>query len=239
MELWNGFKIEKFVFEGFEAVIVFPEKEDEKRNWLLKTEYFGAFPEVEIKLIEKGFHLAYVTNISRFATEEDCHRKARFADYLSEKYGLRDRCVPVGMSCGGGHAVNFAGFHPEKVLCMYIDAPVLNFCDFPARPRWNDVWENEFVKAYPGIERYKLLGFHNHPLGKTDILIENRIPVLMVYGTEDDTVRYEINGALMEEAYGNHPGLLTVIPIPARGHHPHGMIGDNSPIVKYVIENSR
>ena len=171
MELWNGFRQEKFVFEGVEAIVVFPEKPDEKKNWMLKTEYFGAFPDVEIRLIEKGYHLAYLQNISRFATEEDCRRKARFVDFVSEKYGLRERCIPVGMSCGGAHAVNFAGFHPEKVLCMFIDAPVLNFCDFPARKCWDSVWKNEFVKAYPGMERYKLPGFSNHPIGKTDILI--------------------------------------------------------------------
>jgi len=238
MELWNGFRIEKFVFEGFAALLVFPEKADEHKNWLLKTEYFGAFPDVEIKLLEKGFHLAYIKNISRFATEEECHIKARFADYLSANYGLRDKCVPVGMSCGGGHAVNFAGFHPEKVLCVYIDAPVLNFCDFPARKDIEGVWENEFVKAYPGMERYKLLGFSNHPIGKTDVLIENKIPVLMVYGTEDKTVLYEVNGALLEEAYKNRSDMLTVMPVACRGHHPHGMIGDNTPIVEYILKHS-
>ena len=35
-------------------------------------------------LLREGFHVAYVTNETRFATSEDCHRKSRFADFISE-----------------------------------------------------------------------------------------------------------------------------------------------------------
>ena len=33
-------------------------------------------------------------------------------------------------------------------------------------------------------------------------------------------------------------GLLTTIAVNARGHHPHGMIGDNSVIVDYILKHS-
>ena len=42
MEIWNGFKLEKSIFEGRELISVFPEKPNGK--WALKTEYFDAFP---------------------------------------------------------------------------------------------------------------------------------------------------------------------------------------------------
>ena len=240
--LWHGFEMHSFTFEGREACIVLPKTENKKTSFLLKTEYWDAFPDIEIRLVEQGFCLAYIENKTRFATKEDCDIKASFVEYISKTYDLAPRCVPVGMSCGGAHAVNFAGFYPNLIECMYIDAPVLNFCSFPGKlenPECERVWENEFVKAYKGISRYKLLSFDNHPISKADILIENKIPVLMVYGTEDKTVEYSENGALLEDAYKNTSGLLTVIPVKCRGHHPHGMIGANDPIVKFILNNAK
>lgn len=242
MELWHGFKMESFEFEGKDAIVVFPDKAEAEKNWTLKTEYWDAFPDIEIKLLEKGFHVAYLKNTDRMATKADCDLKAKFVDFLSEKYGLRNKCVPVGMSLGGAHAVNFAGFYPKKIACMYIDAPVLSFVSFPGKIG-NDfcerVWENEFKIAYPGITRDKLYNFDMHPMNRIDTLIENKIPIIMVYGTEDMTVVYSENGKIFELAYENHPELLKVIPVGARGHHPHGKIGDNSEIVDYIIEHTR
>ena len=129
---------------------------------------------------------------------------------------------------------------------MYIDAPVLNFCDFPGK--WDgikrdNIWGDEFVKAYPGIKHYQLLSFPHHPINMAETLVANRIPVVLVYGTEDCTVIYEENGKLLEEAYEG-TDLLKVIPVGARGHHPHGILRyntacDNSEIVEFILENSR
>ena len=58
--VWNGFKRIDFEFEGREAILVFPHIPNEGKNWLFKTEYFDAFPEFEIEMIKRGWHLAYI-----------------------------------------------------------------------------------------------------------------------------------------------------------------------------------
>ncbi len=223
--VWFGFRSEEFEFEGMQAAVVFPEKANEKKFWTIKTEYRDAFPETEIELLKRGWHVCYLQNESRWAPPVDCHRKARFAAYLHENYGLYEKCVPVGMSCGGCHAVNFAGFHPESVACMFIDAPVLNFADHPGNVKdayRQKVWDTEFTKAYPGIKRHDLLMFDNHPINKAPILIENKIPILLVYGTADIIVDYKQHGQMLEDIYVDHPGLLTIMKRNSEGHHPHG-----------------
>lgn len=236
-QVWNGFDCEDFCFEGQEAVIVFPKEGTAVGRLALKTEYWGAYPDVEIRLLQHGFHLAYIKNRTRFATQDDCDRKARFVAYLAEKYALSEKCVPIGMSCGGAHAVRFAGFHPEHTACLFIDAPVLNYSSFPGKlgnAEYERVWETEFVRAYPEVKRYQLCGFDAHPMNMADVLVRHGIPVLMVYGTEDLTVPYEENGRLFEEAFAG-TDLLETIRVPLRGHHPHGMIGSNEPIVNYIL----
>ena len=130
--IWNDFEVKDFTFEDRNARIIFPKEANEGKNWTLKTEYRDAFPQIELELLNRGFHVLWLENKNRWATKEDCDAKARFTAFVSKEYGLNKKCVPVGMSCGGAHAVNFAGFHPECVQCMYIDAPVMNFLSIPA-----------------------------------------------------------------------------------------------------------
>ena len=45
-------------FEGRELIIVFPEKANGK--CAIKTEYFDAFPEVQIELLKQGYHIVHM-----------------------------------------------------------------------------------------------------------------------------------------------------------------------------------
>lgn len=234
---WNGLPGKAFSFEGRDAVVISPDREKANGGLVLKTEYWGAFPDVEIQLVKKGFHLAYLQNKTRFATKEDCDAKARFVHYIVNAYNLNGRCVPVGMSCGGAHAVRFAGFYPELVDCLFLDAPVLNFQSFPGKIDNADqvhIWNTEFTLAYPGLHRYQLPSFTEHPICMADTLIAHKIPIIMVYGTEDRTVLYNENGKLLEDAFQN-TGLLQTIAVPLRGHHPHGLIDSNTPIIDFIV----
>ncbi len=239
-ETWHDFRMERFEFEGREAIVVFPKEAREGCPWLLKTEYWDAFPDVEVRLVKEGFHLAYVKNRNRWFTKEECALKARFVKHVSDTYGLNKKCVPIGMSCGGGYAVKFSGLYPELVKCMFIDAPVLNLLSIPGKygnPTYDRMWNQEFVFAYPGIKHYQLAGWDEHPICYAESVLKHGIPILMVYGEEDKTVLYEENGKLLSEVFEGS-GLLTEIAVPCRGHHPHGMTKDNQPIVDYILAHA-
>ena len=238
--LWNGFACEEFEFEGYKARVVFPEEGKAAGKLALKTLYWGAFADVEVGLLKNGYHLAYLERRSRFPSQEESERTARFVQLVSEKNNLNGKCVLVGMSLGGAYAMRFAYYHPELVSCIYLDAPVLNYCDFPARvgiPFNEQVWENEFLKVFPGMKRYQMMGFREHPMDAIDTVKAHKIPVLLVYGEEDCTVPYKEHGLLMEQAYEGSD-LLKIVPVAYRGHHPHGKIKDNSELVQYILENS-
>lgn len=236
---WKDFACEEFEFEGRKAIVVFPSCEPVGKL-VLKTEYWAAFPDTEIKLLQQGYHLAYVKNSSRMAPPIDCHVKAHFINYLAEKYNLSKKTVLVGMSLGGAHAMKFAGMYPELVSCMYIDAPVMSFIDLPGRfgsEHYEQVWEKEFKPAYPGMKRYQLFNSDIHPICAADTLIEHKIPVIMVWGDNDTIVNYNTHGRLLEDVMAD-TGLLTVIREPMRGHHPHGLLKGNAPIVEFILAHS-
>ena len=232
---FHGFSMETFEFEGTTAYVVFPDAKANKKL-VFKTEYWDAFPEMEIELLKMGFHLVHVTNNTRLANKDDCDRKARFIRYVAEKYELCEKCILVGMSCGGAQAVNFASYYPDLTSSLIIDAPVLNFLDFPGKyDTYEDIWNKEFKAAYPSVKRSDIFKMEDNPINNVQKLIENRFPVIMLYGTEDKTVDYNLNGRLLEEAYENHKDLLTVIPRNCQGHHPHGLLGNSKKVADMII----
>lgn len=78
-ELWHGFKKTEFEFGGKNAKLVAPNTEPNGK-WALKTEYFGAFPETEIELLSRGWHIAFNQNENRWATDHVLEKKAEFIE---------------------------------------------------------------------------------------------------------------------------------------------------------------
>lgn len=233
--LWNGFKRIDFEFEGKEAILISPEKPNENKNWLLKTEYFGAFPAFEIDMLKRGWHLAYIKNVSRWGFQEDIDRKARFSELLTKEYGLYKKCIPVGMSCGGLIGCRYAFKYPSLVSALYLDAPVMNFLSCPAALGTASVnFLEEFMNA-TGMTMSELICYREHPIDKMHLLLENDIPVLMLYGDSDDTVPYNENGELLEKYYKANGGRIEVYGKENCGHHPHGL-EDTTPMIEFALK---
>ena len=79
----------------------------------------------------------------------------------------------------------------------------------------------------------QLICYRKHPIDQMHLLLENKIPIVMVYGDSDEIVPYEENGAILEAYYRNNGGNLLVIGKAKCGHHPHGL-EDNTPIINFV-----
>ena len=234
MDNWHGYKCEEFDFENAYAIVVFPNVKPNGKL-ALKTEYFEEFPKMQIDLLEKGYHLAYIKNINRWGRDEDLKRKADFVDYVSTKYNLSKKCVPVGLSCGGLFAIKFAGNYPDMVSVIYLDAPVVNILSCPCSMGANKnqpIPRKEMYDAL-GLDDISILSYRKHPLDYIPVLVENKIPVVMVYGDVDDVVPYNENGILVEQAYKNANIPIQIHVKHGCGHHPH-CLEDNTEVLKFI-----
>ena len=230
---WKGYRRLDFTFEGRAAIVVCPHTPTEDKKWLFKTEYFGAFPGFELDMLERGYHVVHVKNITRWCLPEDTDVKAKFAEFLISELGLKKTCVPVGMSCGGMQAVYFAAKFPQYVSALYIDAPVLNLLSCPCGvgKATNKLYD-EFTNA-TGMTPSSLINYRNHPIDHVGELLDNNMPVFLVCGDSDSVVPYEENGAELLRLYRERDGIIEVIVKPGCEHHPHGL-DDNTPIIKFV-----
>ena len=198
---WNGYKCLEFSFQDRVAKLVCPKNNCEGNKWLFKTEYFGAFPAFELEMLDKGYHVAYIANKTRWHDESDDTVKEAFCQFLHEEFELNEKCVPVGMSCGGMHAVYFAAKYPERVAALYLDAPVLNLLSCPAGVGVaGDTMYEEFVK-HTGMTITDLINYRNHPIDRLNVLLDHHIPVFLVVGDMDDVVPYVENGKMLYDQY--------------------------------------
>lgn len=236
---WNGFECAEFMFEGYEATVVIPEKPLKNAPIIFKTCYFNAFPYAETELVKRGFYLCGIDEESLWGKESDIERKARFIKHVAKKFGTAEKCVPVGMSCGGLIAVQFAAKYPELVSCMYLDAPVMNLMSCPCGFGTGKACEKDLpiILSDLGLKNIsELICFRKMPMDNIPILVENRIPVVMVSGDSDNTVPYCENGILLEKAYKEN-GIDTKVYIKEGGdHHPHSL-DDPAPIVDFILKH--
>ena len=219
---------------GREVTIVFPKTANGR--WALKTEYFDAFPEVQLKLLELGYHVAHIKNVTRWHVPEDTESRAELARYMQDKYGLSKKCVIIGMSCGGMQGIYFAAKYPEYVSCMYLDAPVVNLLSCPAAlGKAQDASMMAEFQRKTGMDISSLLSYRNHPMDQLPKLVEHKIPVILVCGDSDIVVPYEENGKLLKEMYEENNLVIETIMKEGCGHHPHSL-SDNTLIIEFILK---
>ncbi len=231
--VWNGFKRLDFDFEGRNAILIVPDNHTKDKKWLYKTEYFDAFPEFEIEMVKRGYYLAYVTNKARLCPKEDMEMRPRFCEYLKAEFGLNQKCLPVGMSCGGMQAVYLAAQYPEYVAALYIDAPVLNLLSWPLGFGACKHPSLEEFERDIGLSIAEMMNYRNHPIDHKEKLLESGIPIFMACGDRDESVPYEENGKILSDYFKANGGNLTEIVKKDCGHHPHGLT-DMTPLIEFV-----
>ena len=224
--IWRGeFSQLTFSLEGRKAILVLPHKANETKRWLLKTEYFEAFQDLEYALVCKGYHLAYLENGSRWVRPGDLEAKLRLRDFLVREFGLKEKCVPMGMSCGGLHALKQASRYPQMVSVLCLDAPVVNLLSCPfgmgigtsVKPS-----AQQELMAALGLSRSQMLAYRDHPLDHIGEIVAHRIPLLLMCGGKDTSVPFEENGQYLRDAYAQSTVPFMELFMPNRGHHPHG-----------------
>ena len=128
---WNGFDRYDFQVNGKPVLVVAPRTPAAGRPWVWHGEFFGHKPAPDIALLQRGFHVAYMQVPDMLGCPRAVQHWNVFYRELTEEHGLSKKVALVGLSRGGLYCYNWAVANPEKVACIYGDAPV---CDFKSWP---------------------------------------------------------------------------------------------------------
>jgi pimeloyl-ACP methyl ester carboxylesterase len=236
---WNGLERLDFQVDGRDCILIVPPTADVGRPWIWRTEFFGHEPQADIALTEKGFHIAYVNVQNLYGAPKALDAMDTFYDAMTRDYHLMPKMALEGFSRGGLFALNWAARHPDRVTCIYNDAPVCDFKSWPGgkgKSKGSPGDWKRCLEAY-GLTEPEALAYKKNPVDNLAPLARHKIPILHVCGDADEVVPFDENTKLVEERYKQMGGLITVIVKPGVGHHPHSL-KDPKPIVDFVYKHT-
>ncbi len=235
---WNGHRRIDFEIGGAKALLVLPDAPAEGKPWIWRMRFFGHEPQADLALINEGFHLAYIDIANLFGAPVALDRMDAFYDHLREVHSLSSKPVLEGFSRGGLPAFNWAARHPDRVTCLYVDAPVCDFKSWPLGrgdgPGSAGAWV-QCLEAY-GLSEAEALAYPLNPVDNLKPLAEAKIPILAICGGADEVVPLAENAGLVKERYEALGGAIELIVKPGGAHHPHSL-EDPKPIVDFVLSH--
>ncbi|HVY70462.1 MAG TPA: prolyl oligopeptidase family serine peptidase, partial [Verrucomicrobiae bacterium] len=237
---WNGFDRYDFIARQKMLTVVAPKNPAPGRPWVWHGEFFGHKPAPDIALLGKGFHIVYASIPNLLGGPEAVRHWNYIYREMTNTYQLAPKVALVGLSRGGLYCYNWAEANPDKVACIYGDAPV---CDFKSWPGGKGKSKGspqdwQFVMYQYGFKtEAEALAYAKNPIDNLAPLAAAKVPLLHVYGDADDVVPWEENTKILAERYRQLGGEIVLIAKPGVGHHPHGL-DDSAPIIDFIATNS-
>ena len=226
VDKFHGFDRVRFDFEGYEAWVVCPVGETrEGTPWTWTMQWATAFvPRTNVpQMLRDGYHHATILTFDRRMDEAGLKVSATFQRYLVEKLGFAKKAYLIGMSWGGFFSVRYAATYPENVAKIYLDCPLLTFHGFAP----NGTPTELAARIGPWAEQVPADGnWLDDPRMPVNIfppIVQAKIPVLLIYGGQDQTLDPNLNSRLFVPRFQKAGGDITVVYRPYSGHHPHGV----------------
>lgn len=235
---FHGYKGYEYDNNGVKYYIVKPHHTAKGNPWIWRARFWGHEPQLDIDLLEQGFHLTYCDVAELFGSPKAVERWDEFYA-LAVKAGLNQKAVLEGMSRGGLIIYNWAAKNPKKVACIYGDAPVMDIKSWPLN--WGDCLDENkrsmslLLEAYGFANAEEAMAWNKNPLNHARKLAKAKIPMIHVVGDIDEGVPVAENTAIFEREVAKYGHSVHVIHKPNVGHHPHSL---NNPekIVSFILK---
>lgn len=232
---WYGYERHDFKFNDRNAIVVAPREALPGKPWIWRPAFFNAFPSVDRAMLALGYHVAYYDLTHLYGSPRAVQLGTEFFNEMVSRYGLKNKVIVEGFSRGGMFAVNWAAANPDKVSCLYLDAPVCDVESWPGRKQ-EKLW-NDFLTEW-NLNENDMAGFKGNPLDNLKPIAKAEIPIIGVAGDSDTTVPYEENLEILAQRYKKMHGKTEVILKPGCDHHPHSL-GAPAPIVRFILDHAK
>lgn len=232
-QTWHGGTRHDFKFKDRDAIVVEPAEAAEGNPWIWRPAFFDAFPSVDVALLAKGFHIVYLDLTHEYGNPKSVALGTDFYQWICENYALSEQVTLEGFSRGGLYALNWAIANPEKVACLYLDAPVCDVFSWPGREQ-PELWQDLLQKWETTDE--EMASFAGNPIDHLQPLAAAGVPILAVCGDSDQVVPYSENMEVLRNRYVALGGPVEVILKPGCDHHPHSL-ENPEPVVDFILRH--
>lgn len=238
VDTWLGYTRHLITIDGCKAWLIEPKKALPGNPWTWCMEFPDAFTDRTgvPQLLEKGFFHLHIQVGNTFGSPAALkHFDALYAA-ITEK-GLAKKGTLIGISRGGLYAYNWASQNPDKLVCIYGDAPVCDFKSWPGgkgKGKGSAADWKSLIQCYGFKDETEALAWSKNPVDSLKPLAKAKIPLIHVVGDVDDVVPVAENTAIIEQRYKALNGEITVFHKPTVGHHPHGL-DDTKALVDLIL----
>ncbi|WDE99339.1 GDSL-type esterase/lipase family protein [Lentisphaera profundi] len=223
--VWKNFQRIDFKVDGRDAFIIKPKETAKGQPWIWRARFPTYHPEVDLILLEKGFHIAYINTDDMLGSPKALKHWDAFYKHMTEEKGFAEKVTLEAVSRGGLFAYRWASQNPEKVNCIYAEVPV---CDFKSWPggKANGVgnkkaWQN-VLKQYQ-LNEQQALDYKQNPIDVLAPIAKEDIPLLHLISLNDQVVPAKENTFVLAKRYRQLGGSIEIIEVKigprAKGHH--------------------
>ncbi len=235
---WHGYECCNFSLNGIFCRLVKPNvAPTPEKHWFWRARFFGAFPNADWALLERGWYVAHIEVGELYGSPESNRRFDMLYNFLTSM-GFDKKCVPAGFSRGGLDVYSWAAKNTDKVYSLYLDNPVCDFKSWPGGkgegPGDPEGWKN-CLKAWNFTEE-EAMAYPLNPVDNLKVLAEAKIPILHLCADADEVVPAKENTMIVEKRYRELGGGIEVIYKPGAKHHPH-CLENPQPIVDFIYKH--
>lgn len=237
---YRGYDRYDFMVDGCATTVVVPRQPAAGRPWVWRAEFFDAFPQVDLALLAKGFHLVYINVGNTFGCPDALAHWDVLYEEVTDQHSLSPKPVLEGLSRGGLYCFNWAAANPGKVGCILADNAVLDFKSWPGgkgQGKGSPADWQKLIRDYHFQSEAEALAYAKNPIDNLEPLAKAGIPLFLLCGDADDVVPYPENGAIVKQRYEKLGGPVRVLIKKGMGHHPHGL-DDPSPVVEFILQHT-
>jgi hypothetical protein len=235
---------EKFQIDGANVSLQIPTNPAEGKPWLWIGEFAGHLKSLESGLVEKGWHVAYVSQSNKFGSPNAMAIWEKLYAELHDKRGLSAKPALLGISRGGLYVNAWLRLHPDRACILYLDNGV---CDIRSWPGGFQLTKKS-NGSKGDWEKYKTeFGFADdesalkNSIQPTDNLlpaIKANVLLISCHGTADHTVPFEDNAGKIVELWEQNKGKVILFTKENGDHHPHGLT-DPKPLIDLLVAEAK
>ena len=224
-DTWYGYQRTIFNFEGHKAWIVEPHGEWKKEHpWKWTMQWAESYVERTgvLDLLAQGWRHVTIDTFRHRMDEEGLRVSRAFQKYIVDDLGFAPKARLLGMSWGGFFSTRYTAKFPECVDRIYLDVPLLTFGGgFGGHNEKGEAAEiGPWAKMLPKDGDWPT--DPRMPINMAEVIAKAKIPIFLLYGGEDQTVRPKFNCEPFVERFKAAGGEITVKKRFGYGHHPLG-----------------
>lgn len=238
---WHGHPRVDFTVGGRAAHVVRPKVAAPGKPWVWRTSFPDYHPEVDIELLQSGWHVGYVDCVDMLGADSALDIYDEFYEQVRREFGLAARPALEAVSRGGLHAYRYAARHPDRIACIYADTPVMDLKSWPLG--WPDSRGQvaDALRHYGLEDEAALRAFQGNPVDVLEPIARARIPLRHVISLDDQIVppgRNTLEAVRRLEKLGHAMELVRVDRGTPESHGHHFPLPEAFASARFIMRHS-